>query len=115
MVIPRADTFFVGLVLAAGGGDRAFETEHQSAIVGGLLFRRAAPRGATPGFTIFYMGINLRGSSWVRWYAETLGRKYNWHYGFGAAGVGHGKKLGLIQYPADDPPTRRGRPASGTS
>src|SRR6185503_18149051 len=49
------------------------------------------------GFTIFYMGINL-GAAIGPLICSTLGEKVNWHYGFGAAGVG--MVLGLVQYRA---------------
>ena len=38
-------------------------------------------------FTIFYMGINL-GAFFSPLICGTLGQKYGWHYGFGAAGIG---------------------------
>ena len=64
-----------------------------STIVGELYPEGGARRDA--GFTIFYMGINL-GAAIGPLVASTLGEKLNWHYGFGAAGVG--MVLGLIQF-----------------
>ena len=46
-------------------------------------------------FTIFYMGINL-GAFFAPLVCGTLGQRYGWHYGFGAAGVG--MVIGLIIY-----------------
>ncbi|MCB1032719.1 MAG: oligopeptide:H+ symporter, partial [Acidobacteria bacterium] len=47
------------------------------------------------GFTIFYMGINI-GAFVAPLICSYLGEHINWHYGFGAAGVG--MTLGIIQY-----------------
>ena len=44
-------------------------------------------RGGTPGFTIFYMGINI-GSFTATLLCGYLGETYGWGYGFGAAGIG---------------------------
>jgi proton-dependent oligopeptide transporter, POT family len=46
-------------------------------------------------FAIFYMGVNL-GAFLSPLVCGTLGQRYGWHYGFGAAGVG--MVLGLIVY-----------------
>jgi POT family proton-dependent oligopeptide transporter len=64
-----------------------------STIVGGLYPDGGARRDA--GFTLFYMGINL-GALIGPFVCSALGEKVNWHYGFGAAGVG--MVCGLIQY-----------------
>jgi len=56
-----------------------------SAMVGELYPEGGARRDA--GFSIFYMGINL-GAFIGPFICGTLGEKLNWHYGFGAAGVG---------------------------
>lgn len=64
-----------------------------SAIVGGLYPEGGARRDA--GFSVYYMGINL-GAFLGPIICGQLGEKVDWHYGFGAAGVG--MVLGLIQY-----------------
>ena len=52
-------------------------------------------RAAIPDSRIFYMGINL-GALLAPLVCGYLGENIDWHYGFGAAGVG--MTLGLIQY-----------------
>ena len=46
-------------------------------------------------FSTFYMGINL-GAMLGPFVCSTLGEKFNWHWGFSAAGFG--MILGLVQY-----------------
>jgi POT family proton-dependent oligopeptide transporter len=60
----------------------------------GTYYRERDPR-RDPGFTIFYMGINL-GAFFSPLVAGTLGEKIGWHYGFASAGVG--MCLGLAQF-----------------
>jgi POT family proton-dependent oligopeptide transporter len=48
-----------------------------------------------PGFTFFYMGVNL-GAFFSPLIAGTLGEKVGWHYGFASAGIG--MCLGLAQF-----------------
>src|ERR1051326_8263647 len=91
LVIPRSETFFVGLLLVVAG--TGLLKPNISAIVGELYPEGGARRDA--GFSIFYMGINL-GAFIGPFICGTLGEKVNWHYGFGSAGVG--MVLGLIQY-----------------
>ena len=62
-------------------------------MVGELYPEGGARRDA--GFSVFYMGINL-GAFLGPLITGFLGESYNWHWGFGAAGVG--MVLGLIQY-----------------
>src|SRR2546425_884210 len=88
--IPRTETFYPGLVLVVLG--TGLLKPNISAIVGDLYPEGGARRDA--GFTIFYMGINL-GAAIGPLVCSTLGEKLNWHYGFGAAGVG--MVLGLVQ------------------
>jgi len=64
-----------------------------SGIVGTLYSKEDVRRDA--GFSIFYMGINL-GAFIAPLICGPLGQRINWHYGFGAAGVG--MTLGVIQY-----------------
>jgi POT family proton-dependent oligopeptide transporter len=60
----------------------------------GLLYKQGDPRRDS-AFTIFYMGINL-GAFFSPLVCGTLGQKFGWHYGFGAAGVG--MLIGLLVY-----------------
>ncbi len=91
LAIPRVETFYLGLILVVTG--TGLLKPNVSAMVGQLYPEGGARRDA--GFTIFYMGINL-GAAIGPLICSTLGEKYNWHYGFAAAGVG--MALGLIQY-----------------
>src|SRR5258706_85436 len=91
LAIPQKQTFYVGLVLVVMG--TGLLKPNISAIVGELYPEAGARPDA--GFTIFYMGINV-GAALGPLICSTLGEKYNWHYGFGAAGIG--MVLGLIQY-----------------
>ena len=75
--------FFLALIfLILGNG--AFKP-NISTQVGGL-YPPGDPR-RDRAFTIFYMGINL-GAFLSPLICGTLGQRYGWHYGFGAAGVG---------------------------
>jgi proton-dependent oligopeptide transporter, POT family len=91
LAIPRVESFFLGLVLLVVG--TGLLKPNISAIVGQLYPEGGARRDA--GFTVFYMGINL-GAAIGPLICSGLGEKINWHYGFGAAGVG--MVLGLIQF-----------------
>ncbi len=91
LAIPRVETFYLGLILVVTG--TGLLKPNVSAMVGQLYPEGGARRDA--GFTIFYMGINL-GAAIGPLICSTLGEKYNWHYGFAAAGVG--MVLGLVQY-----------------
>ncbi len=64
-----------------------------SAIVGDLYAPEDQRRDA--GFSIYYMGINI-GATLAPLVCSYLGEGFNWHWGFGAAGVG--MVAGLIQY-----------------
>ena len=91
MAIPSLNTFYLGLVLIVVG--TGLLKPNISTMVGELYSETDARRDA--GFSIFYMGINSARliSPLVCGY---LGENIDWHYGFGAAGVG--MTLGLIQY-----------------
>jgi POT family proton-dependent oligopeptide transporter len=91
LVVPRAEAFFLGLLLIVAG--TGLLKPNISVIVGQLYPEGGGRRDA--GFTIFYMGINL-GAMIGPLICSTLGEKINWHYGFGAAGVG--MLLGLAQF-----------------
>src|SRR5215471_7571088 len=91
LAMPRTEAFFLGLILVVIG--TGMLKPNVSAMVGELYPEGGARRDA--GFSIFYMGINL-GAFIGPFICGTLGEKYNWHYGFAAAGVG--MVLGLLQY-----------------
>jgi len=99
LAIPWISTFYAGLLLIVLG--TGLLKPNISAIVGDLYTGNGAQRDA--GFSIFYMGINVgafAGPLLCSWLGEprTGAAWVNWHYGFGAAGVG--MTLGLIQYVA---------------
>jgi POT family proton-dependent oligopeptide transporter len=83
--------FYAGLILIVIG--TGLLKPNISAIVGGLYPEGGARRDA--GFSIYYMGINI-GAFLGPLVCGQLGEKVDWHFGFGAAGVG--MVLGLIQY-----------------
>jgi len=84
-------SFFLGLAFIIGG--TGLLKPNVSTVVGELYPEGGARRDA--GFSVFYMGINL--GAWLGPFVTGfLGENYNWHWGFGAAGVG--MVLGLIQY-----------------
>ncbi|MSU62158.1 MAG: MFS transporter [Pedosphaera sp.] len=89
--VPRIETFFLGLMLVVIG--TGLLKPNISALVGRLYPEGGARRDA--GFTLFYMGINL-GAAIGPLVCSSLGEKFNWHYGFTAAGVG--MVLGLVQF-----------------
>jgi POT family proton-dependent oligopeptide transporter len=97
MAVPSLTTFYVGLLLIVFG--TGLLKPNISAIVGDLYPEKGARRDA--GFSLFYMGINLgafAGPLICSWLGEPRdGAAWvNWHYGFGAAGIG--MTLGLVQY-----------------
>ena len=83
--------FFLGLILIVLG--TGLLKPNISAIVGDLYPEGGARRDA--GFSIFYMGINI-GAFAGQLITGYLGEQVNWHFGFGAAGVG--MLLGLLIY-----------------
>src|SRR5580658_951395 len=91
MAIPSLGTFYAGLALIVVG--TGLLKPNISTMVGTLYRQNDERRDA--GFSIFYMGINL-GALIAPLVCGYLGQNINWHYGFGAAGVG--MTLGLIQY-----------------
>ncbi|MBM4363346.1 MAG: peptide MFS transporter, partial [Deltaproteobacteria bacterium] len=102
--------FFVALgFLIAGNG--AFKP-NISTQVGALYPEGDARRDGA--FTLFYMGINL-GAFLSPLVCGTLGQRFGWHYGFGAAGVGMLLGLGVYlwgqRYLPDDPVAERGQGA----
>jgi POT family proton-dependent oligopeptide transporter len=91
MALGTEVSFFGGLLLIIVG--TGLLKPNVSTIVGELYPEGGARRDA--GFSIFYMGINL-GAFIGPFVTGLLGENYNWHWGFGAAGVG--MVIGLIQY-----------------
>jgi POT family proton-dependent oligopeptide transporter len=91
MAYPSLPTFYAGLIsIVIGTG---LLKPNVSGIVGTLYSKDDVRRDA--GFSVFYMGINL-GAFIAPLICGPLGQQINWHYGFGAAGVG--MTLGVIQY-----------------
>ncbi len=95
MAIPTMNTFYLGLALIVIG--TGLLKPNVSTLVGSLYAENDARRDA--GFSIYYMGINL-GALVAPLVCGYLGENINWHYGFGAAGVG--MTAGVIQYALGD-------------
>jgi POT family proton-dependent oligopeptide transporter len=91
MAVDTPAFFWLGLLLITLG--TGLLKPNISGMVGQLYAEGDTRRDA--GFSIFYMGINI-GALAAPLVCGTLGEQYNWHLGFGAAGVG--MTLGLIQY-----------------
>lgn len=91
MAVPTMFFFFSALILLILGN--GFFKPNISTVVGSL-YEPNDPRRDS-GFTIFYMGINL-GAFFSPLVCSTLGEKIDWHWGFGAAGVG--MLIGLVMY-----------------
>jgi POT family proton-dependent oligopeptide transporter len=97
LAVPAVPSFYLGLLLIVLG--TGLLKPNVSAIVGDLYTDKGARRDA--GFSIFYMGINIGaffGPMVCSWLGEPRESAswVNWHYGFGAAGVG--MTLALILY-----------------
>jgi POT family proton-dependent oligopeptide transporter len=80
---PALQVFYLSLAFIVMGV--GFLKPNISTIVG-RLYRQDDPR-RDPGFTIFYMGINI-GAFTATLLCGYLGETYGWRYGFGAAGIG---------------------------
>jgi POT family proton-dependent oligopeptide transporter len=93
MAVPGLPFFFLGLGLIVIG--TGLLKPNVSTMVGTLYTKDDERRDA--GFSMFYMGINL-GAFIAPLICGWLGQKWNWHFGFAAAGVG--MVFGLIQYVA---------------
>jgi proton-dependent oligopeptide transporter, POT family len=91
MAVPTVPTFYLGLCLIVIG--TGLLKPNVSAMVGDLYPEGGSRRDA--GFSVFYSGINL-GAFLGPLVCGYLGEGINWHFGFGAAGVG--MVLGLVQY-----------------
>jgi POT family proton-dependent oligopeptide transporter len=92
--------FYGGLALIALG--TGLLKPNISAMVGDLYPEGDKRRDA--GFSIFYMGINL-GAFGAPLVCGYLAQRIDWHYGFGAAGVG--MVIGLIVYVLGGKPLQR--------
>ncbi len=90
LAFPPIPFFYAGLIFVSVG--TGFLKSNISKMVGDLYSTEDDRRDA--GFSIFYMGINT-GALLAPFVCGTLA-VYNWHWGFGAAGVG--MLLGVIQY-----------------
>jgi len=84
------NSFYLGLILIVMG--TGLLKPNISSIVGQLYPNGSSKRDA--GFSIFYMGINLGG--FIAPIACASMAAYDWHLGFGLAGLG--MVFGLIQY-----------------
>lgn len=91
LAVPDTRAFFGGLLVVVLG--TALLKPNASTLVGHLYPEGGARRDA--GFTLFYMGINL-GAFVGPLICGGLAKRYNWHVGFAAAGVG--MVAGVIQY-----------------
>ena len=91
LALPFQQSFYLGLVLVVVGS--GILKPNMTSLVADLYPEGGSRRDA--GFTIFYMGVNL-GATIGPLICSYLGEKFNWHYGFGAAGVG--MVLGLVQF-----------------
>jgi proton-dependent oligopeptide transporter, POT family len=92
LAVPYHETFFLGLGLIVVG--TGLLKPNISSMVGALYSSEDQAR-RDAGFSIFYMGINL-GATLAPLITGYLGEAINWHYGFGAAGLG--MVVGLVQY-----------------
>jgi POT family proton-dependent oligopeptide transporter len=82
MAIPVKESFFIGMgILIVGNG---YFKPNISTIVGSLYKHGDTRRDG--GFSLFYMGINV-GSMLGGLLCGWVGQQYNWHAGFGLAGV----------------------------
>lgn len=82
MAIPIKESFFTGMgILIVGNG---YFKPNISTIVGNLYKADDVRRDA--GFSLFYMGINI-GAMLGGLLCGWIGQQYNWHLGFGLAGI----------------------------
>jgi POT family proton-dependent oligopeptide transporter len=91
LALPKSEFFYFGLCLLILGN--GFFKPNMSTIVGRLYEDK--PQLRDSGYTIFYMGINLGGLIGPI-ICGSLGEKVDWHYGFGAAGIG--MAIGLLVF-----------------
>ena len=92
-VLMAIGQFFIpcGRVNVSGGAvlpdrrQRLLQGQSSDTEVGGLYL--PATRRLDRAYSIYYMGVNL-GAFFAPLVCGTLGQKFGWSYGFGAAGVG---------------------------
>lgn len=85
-------SLFIPALLLLILGNGAFKPNISTQV--GSLYPLGDPR-RDRAFSIFYVGINL-GAFFSPLVCGTLGERWGWHYGFGAAGVG--MVIGLLIY-----------------
>jgi proton-dependent oligopeptide transporter, POT family len=91
LAFPGLPFFYLGLALIVIG--TGLLKPNVSTMVGSLYRRDDERRDS--GFSLFYMGINV-GAFLAPIVCGWLGQRWNWHFGFAAAGFG--MIIGLIQY-----------------
>jgi POT family proton-dependent oligopeptide transporter len=91
MVFPSTQMFYLGLCLVVIG--TGMLKPNVSSLVGTLYDKEDVRRDA--GFSVFYMGINV-GAFIAPLICGPLAQRIDWHWGFGAAGIG--MTFGVIQY-----------------
>jgi POT family proton-dependent oligopeptide transporter len=91
MVFPSTNMFYLGLCLVVIG--TGMLKPNVSSLVGTLYDKEDTRRDA--GFSVFYMGINF-GAFIAPLICGPLAQRVDWHWGFGAAGIG--MTFGVIQY-----------------
>lgn len=82
LALPNDWSFFYGMAFIICGN--GFFKPNISSLVG-TLYEENDPRRDS-GFSIFYMGINI-GAALGGFLCAYVAKEYNWHYGFGLAGV----------------------------
>ncbi|MDP9053450.1 MAG: peptide MFS transporter [Acidobacteriota bacterium] len=95
LAFPTPGAFYPGLALIVAG--TGLLKPNITTLVGTLYAENDVRRDA--GFSIYYMGINI-GALISPLVCGYLGENINWHYGFGAAGVG--MTFGVFQYVLGD-------------
>ncbi len=82
LALPNDWSFFYGMAFIICGN--GFFKPNISSLVG-TLYQQNDPRRDS-GFSIFYMGINI-GAAIGGFLCAYVAKEYNWHYGFGLAGI----------------------------
>ncbi|WP_207491870.1 peptide MFS transporter [Aridibaculum aurantiacum] len=82
LAIPQGWSFFYGMAFIICGN--GFFKPNISSLVG-TLYEHNDPRKDS-AFSLFYMGINI-GAAMGGFLCGYVGQTYNWHYGFGLAGL----------------------------
>ncbi len=82
LAVPTDWSFFYGMAFIICGN--GFFKPNISSLVG-TLYKENDPRRDS-GFSIFYMGINI-GAALGGFLCAYVAKEFNWHYGFGLAGI----------------------------